>query len=85
MGAMAMTYKLCTRKQLAFIIVIVALACAAPFLPFGLTLAQPSPNVALGDGWQCSKLFLMTSCTKVVRAAPAPDLARNAVKCGRRA
>jgi hypothetical protein len=82
---MAMTYKLRTRKQLAFIIVIVALACAAAFVPFGLTGAQSFPNVALGDGWQCSKLLIMTTCTKVVRASPAPDLARTAVKCARRA
>jgi hypothetical protein len=85
MGAVAMTYKLRIRKQLAFIVVIVALACAAPFLPFGLTGAQPFPNVALGDGWQCSKLFIMTSCTKVVRTSPALDRPHNAAICTRRA
>jgi hypothetical protein len=85
MGAMAMTYKSCTRKQLAFIVVIVALACAAAFLPFGLTRAQPFPSVALGAGWQCSKTLIMTSCTKVVRVSPALDQAHNAAICPRRA
>jgi hypothetical protein len=81
---MAMTYKLRTRKQLAFIVVIVALACAAAFVPFGLTGAQSFPNVALGDGWQCSKMLIMTSCTKVVRAAPALDRPHSARVCTRR-
>jgi len=79
-----MTYKSCTRKQLAVIVVIVALACAAAFVPFGLTRAQPSPNVALGAEWQCSKMLIMTSCTRVVRALPVTDRPHNAM-CTRRA
>jgi hypothetical protein len=79
-----MTYKSCTRKQLAFIVVIVALACAGASLPFGLTRAQSSPNVALGDGWQCSKMLIMTSCAKVVRASPVLDRPHSGPMCVRR-
>jgi hypothetical protein len=63
-----MTYKLRTRKALAFIVVIVALACAA-----GFTRPKPFPNAALGADWQCSKTLIMTSCTKVVRVSPVLD------------
>jgi hypothetical protein len=80
-----MTYKSCTRKQLAFIIVVVTLACTAASVPFGLTRAQSVPNVALGAGWQCSKMLFMTSCAKVVRASPAIDRPHNVAICLRRA
>ncbi len=79
-----MTYKLCTRKELAFIIVIVALASAVASLSFGLTHPKPFPNAALGAEWQCSKTLMMTSCTRVVHASPVIDHPHNAPICARR-
>jgi hypothetical protein len=83
MGAMAMTYKLRTRRELAFVVVIVVLACAAAFVSLGLTHPKPFQDAALGAEWQCSKTLIMTSCIKVVRASPAPDRPHNAM-CTRR-
>jgi hypothetical protein len=85
MGAKAMTYRLCTRKELAFIIVIVALACAAALLSFGLMRPKAFPNAALGAEWQCSKTLIMTSCTRVVHVSPVIDYPHNARICTRRA
>ena len=79
-----MTYKSCTRKELAFIAVIVALACAAALLSFGLTRPKPFPNAALGAEWQCSKTLMMTSCTRVVHVSPALDHPHHAPLCTRR-
>jgi hypothetical protein len=76
-----MTYKSCTRKQLAFIVV--ALACAAAFSSVGLAHPKPFQNAALGAEWQCSKTLIMTSCTKVVRVSPVLDRPHNAM-CTRR-
>jgi hypothetical protein len=80
----AMTYRLCTRKELAFIAVIVALACAAALLSFGLTRPTAFSNAALGAEWQCSKTLIMTSCTRVVHVSPAPDRPHDAPLCTRR-
>jgi hypothetical protein len=83
-GAKAMTYRLCTRKELAFIVVIVALACAAALLSFGLMRPTAFPNAALGAEWQCSKTLIMTSCTRVAHVSPVLDHPHNAPVCTRR-
>ena len=79
-----MTYKLRTRRELALILIIVALASAAALLSFGFTYPKPFVDAALGADWQCTNMLIMTTCTKVVRAAPAPDRPHNAM-CRRRA
>jgi hypothetical protein len=82
---MAMTYKLCTRKELAFITVIVALACAAALLSFGLMRPKVFSNAALGAEWRCSKTLIMTSCTKVaVHVSPVLDHHPDVPICTRR-
>jgi hypothetical protein len=81
---MAMTHKLRTRKELAFIVVIVALACAATSLTFELTYPKPFLNAALGAEWQCSKTLIMTSCTRVAHVSPVLDRPLGAPACLRR-
>jgi hypothetical protein len=47
-----MTSESWTRKELALIIAIVALACAAAFLSVKLTRPKQSPDASLGIQWQ---------------------------------
>jgi hypothetical protein len=52
MGVTAMTSASWTRKELALIVAIVALACAVAFLSVKLTRPKPSPSASLGIEWQ---------------------------------
>jgi formate-dependent nitrite reductase membrane component NrfD len=50
-----MTSVLWTRKEIALIAAIIALACAAAFLSIRLTRPKPFVSVIVNPQWQCTK------------------------------
>jgi hypothetical protein len=62
--------RLWTRKELALIAAIVALACVAALLSIKLTRPRLLSNATLGVEWHCKHSLLTTSCTRFVDVAP---------------
>jgi hypothetical protein len=81
---MAMTNRFWTRRHLAFIVVILALACPAAFLSVEVIRPTSFTSAALGAEWQCSKTLMMTSCTRAVHAEPLRNGPHNEPVCTRR-
>jgi len=67
-----MTPHVWTRKRLMLSVAIVALAAIAAALSIGLAYPEPVSSAALGPDWQCTRLaFVLTTCTRLVRAETA--------------
>ena len=53
-------------------VVLLAIACAAAFsVAFGYP--RPTSHPILSDGWQCSRMPFMTSCTRTDNSASGVD------------
>jgi hypothetical protein len=63
--------RLCTRKELALVAAIVALACVAAFLSIKLARPRMLSSATPGVEWQCTQSFLITNCCKVVHITQA--------------
>jgi hypothetical protein len=75
-----------TRKELAFIIAILALLCAAAYLSFRLVYPEPVPSASLGVEWQCTKIAgILTTCSRTHRNAPVLHSSQKNPVCLRRA
>lgn len=60
-----LNWKLWTRKQIALVAVIVALASSAAYASVSLTRSTPVASAVLSDPWQCTKTAgIVTVCTK---------------------
>jgi hypothetical protein len=60
-----------TRKELALIAAIVALACVAALLSIKLTRPRLLSSDTLGVEWQCKHSLLMKmNCARIVHVAP---------------
>jgi hypothetical protein len=85
-GVTAMTPTLWTRKQLAFIVAIVALLFTAAFLSIGLVHSEPFSDANLGAEWQCTKLAgVLTTCSKIQISQPVVHTSHKSMLCLRRA
>jgi hypothetical protein len=81
-----MTPTLWTRRQLAFILAIVALLCAVAFLSIGLVHSEPFSDANLGVEWQCTKVAgILTTCSRTQRIAPVMHSSHKNPVCLRRA
>jgi len=65
-----MVFRLWTRKELAFIAAIVALACVAALLSIKLTRPRLLSDATLGVELQCKHSLLVTNCPRIVHVAP---------------
>jgi hypothetical protein len=63
--------RLCTRKELALVAAIVALACVAAFLSIKLARPKMLSGATPDVEWQCAQPFLITNCRKVVHMTQA--------------
>jgi hypothetical protein len=82
-----MTPTLWTRKELAFIVAIVALLCAAAFLSIGLVHSEPLSDANLGADWQCTRVAgILTTCSKIqTTTRPIVHSSHKSLLCLRRA
>lgn len=62
--------RLWTRKELALIAAIVALACVAAFLSIKLTRPKPFGSATARVEWQCKQSFLITTCHRTAHLKP---------------
>jgi len=62
--------RLWTRKELALIAAIVALACVAALLSIKLTRPRLLSSDTLGVGWHCKHSLLTTNCKRFAHVAP---------------
>jgi hypothetical protein len=81
-----MTPTLWTRKQLAFILAIVALLCAVAFLSIGLVHSEPLSDANLGAEWQCTRIAgILTTCSRTNHTVPVVHSSHKSPLCLRRA
>jgi hypothetical protein len=60
-----LNWNLWTRRQIALMAAIVALAFGAAYLSVGLVRARPVESDVLSDHWQCTRTAgIVTICTK---------------------
>jgi hypothetical protein len=60
-----LNWNLWTRRQIALMAAIVALAFGAAYLSVGLVRATPVESAVLSDHWQCTRTAgIVTICTK---------------------
>jgi hypothetical protein len=60
-----LNWNLWTRRQIALMAAIVALAFGAAYLSVGLVRARPVESAVLSDHWQCTRTAgIVTICTK---------------------
>ena len=73
-----------TRKEIALVAAIVALACIAAVLSIGLAYPEPMSHAELGPEWQCSRFaFAFTACTRIQHAETAHLRVRKETVCPR--
>ena len=67
-----MVQNLWNQKGLALVAAIATVACVVALLSIALASPEPVSSAALGPDWQCTRLaFVLTTCTRLVRAETA--------------
>jgi hypothetical protein len=57
-------------KDLAFVAMIVALACVAAFLSIKLMRPKPLARATLGVEWQCEPSLVFATCHRIAHVRP---------------
>jgi hypothetical protein len=77
-----MTSQSWTRKGLALSVAILTLAVVAAVVSIALAYPEPVSSAALGPDWQCTRhAFVLTSCSRIVRAPSASAGTRKDEAC----
>jgi hypothetical protein len=85
-GVMAMIPTLWTRKDIAFIVAILALLSAAAYLSIGLVHSAPFTDANLGAEWQCTRVAgILTTCSKIQTTGSVVHSSHKSAWCLRRA
>lgn len=65
-------------KDLAFVAMIVALACVAAFLSIKLMRPKPLAHATLGVEWQCKPSLVFATCHRIAHVKPARPSGKQA-------